>query len=283
MKLPLKRFKEFWLRYRKNRVAVVGAIIAFVYVAIAIMAPYIIPYSPFELHLKDMLSPPSDLYKVGTDQLGRDLLSRVIWGTRISLLVGFSVTVISTAIGIIVGAAGAYLGGWLDEFTMRLTDFTYCLPTFFLVLIVLAFLGPNVLSLTVVMGVTMWPRTARLIRAEVLSLKEKDFVMASKVCGTNNVTLLFSEILPNAMYPVTVAATLRIATAILYEASLSFLGVGDPSLVSWGWIIHEALPFIRTHWWLPIIPGLTLSILVIAVNLVGDGLNDAFNPLLKER
>jgi len=277
------RLAEFWLRYRKSRLAVVGAATASIFVLISIFAPFITPFPPFEQHLENKFLPPSSVNIFGTDQLGRDLLSRVIFGTRISMMIGLLVTLLSTLIGILVGACGAFVGGEMDELLMRITDLTYCLPTFFLILTALALFGPNLINLVLVMGTTMWPVTARLIRAEVLSVKEKDYVLASKVCGVGSATILFSEVLPNAIYSVIVASTLRTATAILYEASLSFLGLGDPSLVSWGWIIRESLPFIRIAWWMPIFPGIVLSTLVIAINLTGDGLNDALNPQLKER
>jgi peptide/nickel transport system permease protein len=227
--------------------------------------------------------PPSISYPLGTDQYGRDVLSRVIWGTRISLLIGFVSAGISAVLGIVLGAISGYYGGRVDNIIMGLVDIFLTLPTFFLIMSIAFVFGGSVWNVMVIIGLTIWPGTARLVRAEFLSLKEREFVKAARVIGSGEARIIFGEILPNAIFVAIVNTSLQVAGAIMTEASLSFLGIGDPNTVSWGWMLNDALKTFRVAWWTSFFPGLAISITAVAFNLIGDGLNDTFNPHLKER
>jgi peptide/nickel transport system permease protein len=227
--------------------------------------------------------PPNSDYLLGTDQFGRDVLSRLIWGTRVSLFVGFLSTGIASIIGITLGSIAGYTGGKIDEIIMRLVEIFMMIPTFFLILTVVTLFGSSIWNVMLILGFTGWPGTARMIRAEFLSIKEKEFVEAAKMVGLSNFVIAFSEILPNAIFPAIVNASMRISGAIMTESSLSFLGLGDPNQSSWGWMLNDAMKSFRRAWWLSTFPGLAITITVISFNLIGDGLNDALNPHLKER
>ncbi|MCX7857277.1 MAG: ABC transporter permease [Deltaproteobacteria bacterium] len=267
--------KDLW----RTKLGKMGLIILLPMFGCAIFAPLVATHSPYEPDLKNILSPPSFDHIFGTDMLGRDVFSRVIYGSRVSLLVGFVSVGISVFIGVVLGAISGYYGGFVDNLVMRLVDLMMCFPTFFLILAVIAFLEPSIWNIMVVIGLTNWMGVARLVRAEILSLKTKDFVLAAKAIGLSEFKIIFSHILPNAMSPVYVVATFGIGGAILTESALSFLGIGvQPPTPSWGNILTQAKDSIEVAWWLSLFPGLAIFLTVIGYNLIGEGLRDIFDP-----
>ncbi|HMK83067.1 MAG TPA: ABC transporter permease [Candidatus Bathyarchaeia archaeon] len=279
-------FAEFWRRFRKNRAAVLGLSIVIAFSSIAILAPVISPYNPFDIHIQDFTQvylPPDNLHPMGTDQLGRDVLSRIIWGARVSLMVGLAAAAISAAVGMTLGAVAGYYSGRIDNAIMRFVDMFLTIPTFFLILTIVAIFGGSLRNVMLVIGLTIWPSTARLMRAEFLSFREKEFVQAARSIGAGDRHIMFREIAPNAIFPAIVNGSLQVGSAILTESALSFLGLGDPNNVSWGFMLNDALGSFLRAWWLSVFPGIMITLVVVAFNLIGDGLNDALNPFLKER
>ncbi len=274
---------DFAYRFSRNPLALAGAAVILFLCVAAIFAPFIAPHNPYTIHTNDILMPPSGAHLFGTDDLGRDVFSRMIYSARISLLVGFVAVGIATVIGILIGALAGYYGGWLDSVLMRFTDIMLCFPTIFLILAVIAILGPSIWNIMVIIGVTSWMGVGRLVRAEFLTLKERDFVMASKAVGARDMRIIFRHILPNAMAPVLVSAVLGIGGAILVESSLSFLGLGvQPPTPSWGNMLTAGKDNIEIAWWLSLFPGMAILTTVLGYNLLGEGLQDALNPRLKE-
>lgn len=270
-------------RFSRNRLSVIGAGTIILLITISILAPLIAPYDPSAIDVHNVLSPPSKEHPIGTDELGRDLLSRIIWGSRVSLKVGFVAVGIAILIGIVIGALAGFYGGLIDAVLMRFVDIMLAFPTFFLILAVISILEQNIFTIMVVIGLTSWMDVARLVRAEFLSLKEKDFVSAARAVGVNDKRLIFKHILPNALSPVFVAATFGVAGAILIESGLSFLGLGvQPPDPSWGNILTAGKDNIEVAWWLSLYPGLAILITVLSYNLVGEGLRDALDPRLWE-
>jgi peptide/nickel transport system permease protein len=274
----------FWRYFKRNRLAVGGlAVIALVFF-IAAFAGLIAPLDPGQTDVALKLKPPSSDHLLGTDQLGRDVLSRMLFGSRVSLSVGFVAVAISIVIGIFVGALAGYYGRWADSVLMRFVDIMLCFPSFFLILTVVAILGPSLFKVMVVIGITSWMGTSRFVRAEFLSLRERDFTQAAKALGVKDRRIIFRHILPNALAPVFVTATLDVATAILVEAGLSFLGFGvQPPAPSWGNILTEGRTYILDAWWLTVFPGLAILLTVLSFNLLGEGLRDALDPRLRGR
>ncbi len=270
-------------RFSKNKLSVLSAITILLLITVSILAPFLSPYDPTSIDVHNVLSPPDKKHLLGTDELGRDLLSRIIWGSRVSLKVGFVAVGIAILIGIIVGALAGFYGGWTDAILMRFVDIMLAFPTFFLILAVISILDQNIFTIMVVIGLTSWMDVARLVRAEFLSLKEKDFVGAAKAVGASDKRLIFTHILPNALSPVFVAATFGVAGAILIESGLSFLGLGvQPPDPSWGNILTAGKDNIEVAWWLSFFPGFAILITVLSYNLVGEGLRDALDPRLWE-
>lgn len=270
-------------RFSRNRLSVIGAVIVLLLITISLLAPVIAPYNPTAIDVYNVLSPPSKTHLLGTDDLGRDLLSRIIWGSRVSLKVGFVAAGIAIMIGVIIGSVSGFYGGKIDAILMRFVDIMLAFPTFFLILAVIAILEPNIFTIMTVIGVTSWMDVARLVRAEFLSLKERDFVDAARAIGISHRRLIFRHILPNALSPVFVAATFGVAGAILIESGLSFLGLGvQPPDPSWGNILTAGKDNIEIAWWLSLYPGLAILITVLSYNLVGEGLRDALDPRLWE-
>ena len=266
-------------RITKHNLALVGLIILVPMFLCAVLAPLISPHDPVEPDLKNILTGPTWSHPFGTDTLGRDVFSRVIYGSRISLLVGFVSVGIATLIGIMIGAVSGYSGGIIDELIMRFVDLMMCFPTFFLILAVIALLEPSIWNIMIVIGLTNWMGIARLVRAEILSIKGKEYVLAAKAMGFPRRRIIFDHVLPNALSPVYVVATLGIGGAILTESALSFLGIGvQPPTPSWGNILTQAKDNIEVAWWLSLYPGLAIFLTVMGYNLLGEGLRDVFDP-----
>lgn len=275
---------ELLRNVRKNRLATAGLVFLIPMFVCAIFAPWVAPYSPFEPNLRNVLAGPSVSHPFGTDTLGRDVLSRVIYGSRISLLVGFVSVGIATLIGLILGSISGYYGGIVDEVIMRFVDLMMCFPTFFLILAVIAFLEPSIWNIMAVIGLTSWMGISRLVRAEFLSIKSKEFVLAAKSQGLSSMKIIFSHVLPNALSPVWVVATLGVGGAILTESALSFLGIGvQPPTASWGNILAQAKDNIEIAWWLSLWPGLAIFFTVMGYNLLGEGLSDILDPRRRYR
>jgi peptide/nickel transport system permease protein len=267
----------------KNRLAVVGGVLVLIVFALSIFAPLTAPYNPAAIDIKNILVGPSLAHPLGTDDLGRDVLSRMLWGGRVSLEVGFVAVGIATLIGIVLGAIAGYYGGWIDSTVMRAVDIMLCIPTIFLVLAVIAILGPSIINIMIVIGLTSWMEPARLIRAEFISLKEREFVTAARALGATDARIITKHILPNGLSPILVSATLGIGGAILVESALSFLGLGvQPPTPSWGSLLTSGKDNIEIAWWLSAFPGLAILITVLGYNLLGEGLRDAFDPRQRE-
>ncbi|NLC70329.1 MAG: ABC transporter permease [Desulfuromonadaceae bacterium] len=272
----------FWLRLRRNRLAVAGALIVAAMFLLAFLAP-LTGRDPAAIDIAAALLPPSWRYPMGTDDLGRDVLTRILFGARISLLVGFVSVGIATLIGIVLGALAGYYGSWVDTLIMRFVDVMLCFPTFFLILAVIAFLDPSIWNIMAVIGLTGWMGVARLVRAEFLSLRERDFVLAARALGAFDARIIFHHILPNALSPVLVSATLGVAGAILTESALSFLGIGvQPPTPSWGNMLIIGKQTLGSAWWLSAFPGLAILLTVLGYNLLGEGIRDALDPRLNQ-
>ena len=275
--------RAFWRTFSRNQLAVIGGIVVGLLFAMAILAPMLAPWDPNRPDTKKILSPPSRMHPLGTDQLGRDVLSRMLYGARVSLAVGFVSVGIATMIGTLLGTAAGYHGGLIDAAIMRLVDLVLVFPRFFLLLAVLAFIRPSIWTIMAVIGLTGWMGVARLVRAEFLSLKEREFVVWSQSIGATAFRIIWRHILPNAMAPVLVAMTLGIPAAILTESGLSFLGLGvQPPYATWGNILNEGKDAIEIAWWLSMYPGLAILLTVLSYNLLGEGIRDALDPRLRQ-
>ncbi len=272
--------RAYWQRYG---MLTLGALVVGVMSLAAVLAPWISPHDPTALDLNAILQAPSSLHPFGTDALGRDVLSRMLYGARVSLWVGFVAVGISISIGIALGLVAGFFRGWVDEAIMRLVDIMLCFPSFFLILAVIAFLEPSLNNIMVVIGLTSWMGVARLVRAETLTLRERDFVSAARLAGAGKVRLMGLHILPNALAPVLVAATLGIAGAILTESALSFLGLGvQPPMPSWGNILMEGKEVLEIAPWMSLFPGFAILITVLGYNLLGESLRDILDPRLSQ-
>jgi peptide/nickel transport system permease protein len=275
--------RGFWRAFRRNKLALIGGIVVVVLVVLAVLAHWIAPWDPNRPDVRKILDAPSKAHPLGTDQLGRDVLSRMLYGARVSLAVGFVSVGIATLIGIALGAAAGYHGGTVDALVMRLVDLMLVFPRLFLLLAVLAFLKPSIWTIMTVIGLTGWMSVARLVRAEFLSLKEREFVLWSQSIGASSFRTIWRHILPNAIGPVLVAMTLGIPAAILTESGLSFLGLGvQPPHATWGNILNEGKDAIEIGWWLSAYPGLAILVTVLSYNLLGEGIRDALDPRLRQ-
>jgi peptide/nickel transport system permease protein len=262
-----------------NPLAVIGFAIIASILLLAIIAPFIAPYDPDAIDVKAILLSPTSTHLMGTDGLGRDVFSRMLYGARISLMVGFVAVGIATAIGIVLGAIAGYYRGWVDTTIMRLVDVMLSIPSFFLILAVIAFLTPSIWNIMIVIGLTSWMGVTRLVRAEFLSLRNREFVLAAQALGAKDARLIFKHLLPNSLTPIIVSSILGIASAVLLESGLSFLGLGvQAPQASWGNILTDGKEYIQFAWWLSLFPGLAILITVLGYNLLGDGLRDAYNP-----
>ncbi len=266
-----------------NSQLLMGIILVSLLCLIAVTAKYISPYNPYEQNLLNRLKPPSIKHFFGTDDLGRDVFSRMLYATRVSLLVGIVSVGISTVVGTILGLISGYYGGWVDILVMRIVDIMLCFPTFFLILLVIAFLKPSIYNIMIVIGLTSWPGLTRYVRAEVLKIKTAEFVLSAKLAGISSTRILFVHILPNVLVPIIVTFSLGISSAILTESALSFLGLGvQPPQPSWGNILTAGKDYIHFAWWLSLFPGMAIFITVVAFNILGEGLRIHFSPKEKQ-
>ena len=271
-----------WRNFYSNWVSVLGLIILLLLTVTALIGPVIAPFDPEDLEISRRATAPNAMYWVGTDELGRDVFSRAVTATRVSLLVGIIAAGVSTLVGILVGSLAGFFGGWLDHILMRITEVFQVVPQFFLAVVLVALFGASVLNIIVAIALLTWPIIARLTRSEFLSLKSRQYVDAAYLGGASNTRLIFREILPNAMGPIIVSATLLVGRAMLTEAGLSFLGLGDPSRISLGVMLYQSRPFVQFAWWAALFPGMMIFLAVLSTNLIGDGLNDVINPHLNE-
>ncbi|MFG6591874.1 ABC transporter permease [Sulfitobacter sp. 1A12157] len=275
---------SFWKRFSYNRGAVIGLVILTFVIAAAILAPILFPQSPWKMVQRPFLPPfTQDGLMLGTDALGRDVMAGLAHGAYVSLLVGLVSTIVALAIGVPVGAAAGYFAGRIDDALMRFTEFFQTIPSFALAIVLLAIFQPSLTFVIIAISIVSWPPVARLVRGEVLSLRTREFVEAASLSGLGNLQIITRHILPNALPPIIVLASLMVAQAILLESSLSFLGLGDPNIMSWGYMIGAARTVIRTAWWLSFLPGMAILLTVLALNLIGEGLNDALNPRLTRK
>jgi peptide/nickel transport system permease protein len=272
-----------WQRFRRHRVAVVGVLILLVLTAGAAAAPVVAANDPYKVDISAYRSGPAANHPLGTDSSGRDVFSRLLYAGRVSLSVGLVAVAIYTLIGVILGAFSGFYGGWLDSCIMRLADIVLSFPALILIITVVSVLGPSIYNIMIVIGLLGWPPIARIVRALFLSLREREFVLASRIVGVSNGRIIFRHMLPNALAPVIVAATFGMANAILLEAGLSFLGLGvQPPTPSWGNMLKDAqsLTVLESMPWLWIPPGTMIALAVLSINFIGDGLRDALDPYL---
>jgi peptide/nickel transport system permease protein len=280
-----QRFWEsiFWRQFRRNQLGLVGGTVVLVLGLAAVLAPLIAPYDPAAYDVKQILLPPGPAHWFGTDQIGRDVFSRMLYGARISMAVGFVSVGIAVVVGTLIGTMAAYYGRRVDELLMRFVDLMLNFPRLFLLLTLIALLRPSIWVIMAVIGFTGWMGLARLVRGEILSLKEREFVQSARALGARDRRIMFRHILPNALVPVLVSATLGVAGAILAESGLSFLGLGvQPPTPSWGNILIDGKANIEIAWWLSVFPGMAILITVLAYNLLGEGLRDALDPRLHQ-
>jgi peptide/nickel transport system permease protein len=275
---------DFARRFARNRAALVGLALLVVVIGVAIAAPWMFPRNPLRIVGRPELWPfTNERFPLGTDSLGRDIAAMIAYGAQTTLLIGLCASLTATLIGITVGATAAYFGGWVDEILMRFTELFQTIPNLIFVLTIVSILGQKIEYVTIAVGIVTWTPIARLTRAEFLSLRDREFIQACRAMGMGNFRIMFGEILPNALPPVIVLSSLVIAGAVLFESAVSFLGLGDPNISSWGRLIGDGRTLIRTSWYICAVPGLAIMLTVLALNLVGDGLNDALNPKLRDR
>lgn len=276
---------SFLKRFARNRGAVIGLVILLVVIAFALLATWLYPQSPWRTVGRPFLAPfVMERFPLGTDTLGRNLASGLVHGAQVSLMIGVVSTLVALLIGVPLGAVAGYAGGFVDDALMRFTEFFQTIPSFALAIVLVAILQPQLGSIVLAIGVVSWPPVARLVRGEVLSLKTREYVQAAVTIGQSTPRIIFSQVLPNTLAPIIVMGSLMIGSAILLESSLSFLGLGDPNLMSWGYMVGAGRTRLLDAWWISFFPGLAIFLTVLALNLAGEGLNDALNPrLARER
>lgn len=271
--------RGFWGTLLRNRGAAIGIAILLLVLGVALIGPFFVSPSPWRMVQRPFLAPMAlSAFPFGTDALGRDVTAGLVHGARVSLLVGLVSTVTALMIGVPIGALAGYFGGKVDDAAMRFTEFFQTIPSFALAIVLVAILQPSIFSIVGAIAIVSWPPVARLVRGEVLSLRTREYVQAAIVAGQTHRWIVWREILPNTLSPIIVLASLMVATAILLESSLSFLGLGDPNLMSWGYMVGAGRTVIRQAWWITVFPGLAILVTVLALNLIGEGLNDALNP-----
>ncbi len=271
----------FLARFARNRGALLGLLILLLVIAAAALAPALFPQSPWRMVSRPFLGPlVNERYLLGTDALGRDVTSGLMHGARVSLMIGLVSTAVALLIGVPLGAVAGYFGGLADDLAMRFTELFQTIPSFALAIVIVAILQPSITSIVLAIALVSWPPVARLVRGEVLSLRSRDYVLAARTLGQRSGRIIFGQILPNTVAPVIVMASLMIASAILLESALSFLGLGDPNLMTWGYMVGAGRTRLIEAWWISFFPGLAIFLTVLALNLVGEGLSDALNPRL---
>ncbi len=273
--------KSFWQRFLGNPRVIIGLGWLAVVVIVAIFANVLSPRDPFSIVATPFIR-PSSAFLLGTDSLGRDVLAGLMHGARTTLLIAVLATLVAVAFGTFVGAIAGYYGGLIDDVLMRLTEFFQTIPSFLFAIVLIAVLSPSALNLVIAISVVSWPTITRVVRAEVLSVKSREFVQAAVVAGQRDSAILLTQVLPNTLSPLIVTGSLLVATAILVESALSFLGLGAPNQMSWGFMIGAGRSFLRDAWWLVTVPGVAILLTVLSINLVGEGLNDALNPRLAD-
>ncbi|WP_425405203.1 ABC transporter permease [Hwanghaeella sp.] len=274
---------SFWKRFSRNRQAVLGMIILMLVLLMAVFASLFYPDDPFRLAGKPLSPPGTNGFLLGSDSLGRDVASGIAHGAKTSILIGLVATVAAVFIGVIFGALSGYYGGKIDDALMRVTEMFQTIPSFVFAILLVAIMKPSIESIVIAITVVSWPGVARLVRGEFLALKNREFVQACHTLGMGDIQIMLREILPNCVSPIIVVGSLMVATAILIESGLAFLGLGDPNIMSWGFQIGAGRTMLRSAWWVCTFPGVAILITVLAINLVGEGLNDALNPRLRER
>jgi peptide/nickel transport system permease protein len=274
---------SFWQLYRRNRSAVFGLFILFVVFVVAVIAGLIFPDEPFKLAGKPMSPPGANGFLLGSDTLGRDVAAGIAHGARTSLLIAIMATAVAVFVGAVLGGLAGYYGGWVDDILMRVTEMFQTIPSFVFAILIVAIMKPSIQSIIFAIAVVSWPAVARLVRGEFISLRNREFIQACHTVGMGDLRIMVKEILPNCLSPIIVAGSLMIATAILIESGLSFLGLGDPNIISWGFQIGAGRTVLRSAWWVCTFPGVAILLTVLAINLVGEGLNDALNPRLRTR
>ena len=279
----IKPVKEIFQTFFKSYSAVTGLVILIGIAVMGFIGPLFYPTDPFDMVWMPFSPPGADGFLLGTDYLGRDILSQIINGARVSIAIGFSAALVSCFIGVGIGSFAGFYGGWVEETLMRITEFFQVLPTLLFAMVIVALFGSSVLSITLAIGAVSWTSVARITRSEFLRIKELDFVLASRSSGSNNMALIFRVILPNAAAPIIVQSALLVGAAITFEAGLAFLGLSDPNVISWGQVIGSNRVYILDATYTVTFPGMAIFITVLAISLVGDGLNDALNPKLRSR
>lgn len=274
---------EAWFMFRQNHAAMVGLVILVLIVLGAVFGPYLYPGQPFEMVWAPFSPPGVDGFLLGTDYLGRDLLAQIIHGSRVTLVIGLSAAIVTVVIGVTIGALAGFYRGIVEEALMRFTEFFQVLPTLLFSMVIVALFGASLTMITLAIGLVSWTAVARITRSEFLRIRELEYVMAGRASGASSMKLIFQVILPNALPPIIVQSALMVGSAILFEAGLSFLGLTDPNVISWGQIIGSNRQYILESSFTVTIPGLAIFITVLAISLVGDGLNDALNPRLRQR
>jgi peptide/nickel transport system permease protein len=273
----------FWKLFARNRSAVFGLSILVVIIVMAATAGLFFPEDPFALVGKSMSPPGENGFLLGSDSLGRDVAAGIAHGAKTSLMIGLVATLVAVMIGVITGALAGYFGGWIDDVLMRMTEMFQTIPSFVFAILLVAIMKPSIESIVLAIAVVSWPGVARLVRGEFLALRNREFVQACHTVGMSDIRIMLGEILPNCLSPVIVIGSLMVATAILIESGLAFLGLGDPNIMSWGFQIGAGRTLLRSAWWVCTFPGIAILLTVLAINLVGEGLNDALNPRLRER
>ena len=279
----MERF-GFLARFARNRGALAGTLVILIVALVALVAPLIFPIDPLRIVGAPELWPGEALeFPLGTDSLGRNILAMIVHGARATLLIGLFASAVATLIGVSAGAIAGYFGGWIDETMMRVAELFQTIPNLIFVLTIVMILGSTLTNIVIAIGIVSWTSIARLTRAEFLALRDREFVQACRAMGMSNLRIIVGEILPNALPPVIVLSSLVVAGAVLFESAVSFLGLGDPNVASWGRLIGDGRQLIRSSWYISAIPGVAVMVTVLCLNLIGDGLNDALNPKLRDR